>query len=145
MSDLLDLAVRCEASAGPDRELDGAIHFAVVLCEPCPENVAHLVECVEMFEDEDRSVARYTASLDAAMQLVPEGYVMAVTNCGTDSPRGPDWTKASAVVGEAEDHGIESTTAATPALALCAASLKARAQSPSPKVSLNTSSDADKE
>lgn len=63
---------------------------------------------------------RYTTSLDAAMSLVPEGFVwQAMTDYGgyhqaaVSRHNGPFWTDTS-------------TIAATAPLALCAASLKAR-------------------
>jgi hypothetical protein len=123
MNDLLSLAERCEKAMGPDRELDGAIHFAVVLCEPCPENVTHLVECTEMFEDEANAVARYTASLDAAMQLVPEGW----TYHAQQGPSGQPHSWQLLTIGEHDTRFREQRgKASTPALALCAASLRAR-------------------
>jgi hypothetical protein len=93
---LLSLAERCEQAAGPDRELDVAIARFLVLTRA-----------------EDIARSRYgwsyfTASLDAAVMLVPDG-------CG--------WMvmKNVAKVGRWPKRG------ATPALALCAAALRARA------------------
>src|SRR5688500_8077881 len=51
--ELLELAECCERATGPDSELDAAIHHAV------PMGVF---------------VSDFTASLDAAMTLVPEGW-----------------------------------------------------------------------
>jgi hypothetical protein len=115
---LLALAERCEQAAGPDRELDAEIARFLVLAGA-----------------EDIARSRYgwsyfTASLDAAVTLVP-----------VEMPRNlrpgewwwmletwPDECRAS-VHYENGDPAIleESAKAATPALALCAAALRARA------------------
>lgn len=122
MADLMELAAKCEAAAGPDRELDSAIVLALF--------------------DVDRGAKggwcdargtvphpwNYTASLDAAMTLVPEGCVLAVTNCDADGKR-PDFAKASAIVARDPDGQVGPTVAATMPLALCAAALRARASS----------------
>lgn len=66
------------------------------------------------------------AFLDAAMSLVPEGYIWMVTNSGLEHPTKPDFTRASAVVAEWESTApMDDRSAATPALALTAASLRA--------------------
>ena len=104
---LMDLAERCEKAQGPDRELDREIAEATKpdfwLVPP-----------------------RYTASLDAALSLVPEGWAWAVYGGAREEivataycvPNGgrlpwPDW--------------VTDICAATPALALCAATLRALA------------------
>jgi hypothetical protein len=93
---LLALADRCEQAAGPDRELDAEIARFLVLTGA-----------------EDIARSRYgwsyfTASLDAAVTLVPEG-------CG--------WM----VMKNVAKVGRWPKRASTPALALCAAALRARA------------------
>ena len=72
----------------------------------------------------DQLVPRYTASLDAAMTLVPEGSVWFVGN--SDDPSPAVW---NACVMPEQAPADRWTRAATPALALCAASLRARAAS----------------
>jgi hypothetical protein len=88
MDDLLKLAERCEQAAGPDRAIDDAIWFDVL------GNCLHETKLVERdvslnadWQEIDliqqcskcgtfnlgRPFRRYTASLDAAMTLVPEG------------------------------------------------------------------------
>ena len=100
---LLALAERCEKATGGDRELDEEIGAAI-------GKPSH-------FTDDEgsrfRITRRYTASLDAAMSLVPEG------DLHLEIKRGKVW----AFVGSP----IRAATAATPALALCAAALRARA------------------
>jgi hypothetical protein len=61
----------------------------------------------------------YTASLDAAMTLVPEGASWSLTSALEDEP-----PCATVLTMESTEHGL----AATPALALCAAALRARAE-----------------
>jgi hypothetical protein len=59
---LLELADRCEAATGPDRALDREIARTV------------LYWTKREIETEANSILQFTASLDAAMTLVPEGY-----------------------------------------------------------------------
>lgn len=108
---LMDLVERCEKAAGPDQELDLVICRRVMNSEPLghaaglPDEA--LKDCISSL-----LVPRYTASLDAAMSLVPEGWVWRVGKTG--------WAH---LIGDREVW----TDAATPALALCAASLGALA------------------
>lgn len=87
MTALLELAARCEAATGPDRELDCAIRLAVyapegATMEQSPINGAWCIYSGTGFRsgkpalwesNEGRNLA-FTASLDAAMTLVPEGW-----------------------------------------------------------------------
>lgn len=98
MVDLIELAERCEKAEGPDRELDLCIMRYAENIGGAAENAKH-----------------YTASIDAALTLVPEGLQFYLS-------RG-DYATAATVGREQEWHA----TAATPALALCAAALRARA------------------
>ena len=108
MTNLSDLIAWIEAASGPDRAIDWAIHLRDGL------------EGVGMYG----AHPAYTTSIDAALTLVPEGY--AYTIYGGDPNR-----KDSASLGRipnpgelmADDYVGEG---ATPALALCAAALKAR-------------------
>lgn len=111
MGDLLELAARVEALEGPDREVDAEICVALGI-EPQAREMLQ-------FAAYDRCVRYFTASLDAAMTLVPEG-------C---------WAEGSLSSPSAlEIHApmtfdpIGKGWATTPALALTAASLRARAQ-----------------
>lgn len=98
------LAARVQAAEGADRELDAqAARYA-----------PHLIAFLGGVPDEPQpGCARYTASLDAAMTLVPEGYDWAVfrTNGGLT---------IHAWCGNRDDVFAE-----TPALALTAAALLA--------------------
>lgn len=119
MSALLELAERCEKAEGPDRELDAGIALAIGWrdCIPCAFNgVKHRMGGI-------LNAPAYTASLDAAMTLVPEGYHWQA-GVGIETEYGHR-DKAYAWCSQ-EDCG-ELSVAATPALALCAAALRARA------------------
>lgn len=122
---LEQIAEQAEAG-GADRRLDAAICRLVdlpqCLAPDCDAEVlARIIDRVERGEwDQDPSVPFYTTSLDAALTLVPEGF---------------DWLRLGPVTmtvypvqhdPKAWAHHIEAT-GATPALALCAAALRARA------------------
>jgi hypothetical protein len=106
---LLALAERCEQAAGPDRELDFTIDDFMLKHGPEADRIRN-----------PRYVLPYTASLDAAVTLVPEGHewlrkneiCMTVYRVPADLK---EWARHIDARG------------ATPALALCAAALRARA------------------
>lgn len=89
-----DLIARLEAATGPDRELDAEIADAVEFDPTCLHSPA------------------YTASIDAAMTLVPPD-----TGIWGVAKLGDQYT---AHAGNPDHEG------ATPALALCIAALRAR-------------------
>ncbi len=127
MSALIELAERCEAAAGPDRGLDAAIYRAVT--GNCPHlnfsTVAGdgdcLAEvCLDCGEEEPLFVVpRYTASIDAATMLLPEGYDFRVERF--------DENKACAWVWKRGYFALLCHEATTPALTLTAAALRAHA------------------
>lgn len=100
---LLELAERCEKASGPDRELDAQIAAAFHLKQLTYQSP-------EWIKDPE-----FTASLDAAMTLVPEGWEWALENTGGDT-FGPFVAK----FGQLRD--IEAKTLP---LAICAAALRA--------------------
>ena len=117
------LALRCEQATGPDRELDADIWL---LCVPGAArkhtSYFHKASGRECVIDETRDVTgrliivpAYSASLDAALTLVPDG-----------SPASLIIFANKRSFAECEDDNQRE--AATPALALCAAALRARAQ-----------------
>jgi hypothetical protein len=121
---LLELAERCEKATGPDRELDAAIACYAPICQADyvlsanPSKRRGMV--TRHFDGGGHGTFvcnSYTASLDAAMTLA-NGYGGEVTffKDGT----------AKAFLWQPYPMAIEAK-AATPALALCAAALKARA------------------
>jgi hypothetical protein len=107
---MLELAERCEKATGPDRELSKQIHAVV------EGRTYHHLETASY---RNPPAPHFTASLDAAMTLVPEGASRFIFvrvggrwGCYIDDERG--------IIGSCDD-------AATAALALCAAALRARA------------------
>lgn len=114
---LLELAARCEAAAGLDRELDAAICVALGI-EPQAREMLQ-------FPAYDSCVRYFTASLDAAMGLVPEGWFPWV---GKDKGYDPEQWSAT-IDGPSRDQHVEGYGSPTPALALTAAALRARASS----------------
>ena len=141
-NELLALAERAEKATGPDRELDAAIAVAVRwrwegweegdLCiESRP--LAFVIEAVHNRRSSIwANVPTYTASVDAALMLVPEGWAIERltmwpgkgSSCnlfGThEGPNGERWHNRS-------DGRVESE-AATPALALIASICRATAE-----------------
>lgn len=101
-----ELIARLEAAEGADRELDVEIWRAVGS------------------STELRFRPEYTASIDAALTLVPEECLWRIGHEGDDSP---GHFLAVAMPLGPQVHA----TAITPALALCMAALKARAQTAS--------------
>jgi hypothetical protein len=127
---LVGLAAICEQATGPDREIDEAIADALFT-----EKQRH---CVKGLSDEeggqwfwrnpDGSIGtalRFTASLDAAVTLVPEGRDWMVDNFD-----GLPGRRCSATVFSApgDEYASHEAFADTPALALTAGCLRARAE-----------------
>lgn len=109
MTDWKGLAARCEQATGPDRRLDRDISEAL-----------DIGPIYKLRGKIGASWPDYTASLDAALTLVPEGW--RVRDFG-------DWEDRWLITLMNEDTGEEvkaRADAGLPALALCAASLKAR-------------------
>jgi hypothetical protein len=142
---LMALADRVEALAGPCRETDVAIGVAVDWrwpdWEPSEKTARQMAEkhglawlvdrAANGFNSCWRGIPNYTASLDAAMTLVPEGFAYRVDwrPDGLDLPRGSDTAPALGMVyaGLGKAHVAN---ASTPALALTAAALRALAGQP---------------
>lgn len=133
MSDNLELeslAERCEAATSGDRELDCLIEIECgpdgpVIREIMAGSPHNTIDAVSRAADREGQalffrVPRYTTSLDAAMSLVPEGHDTQVYLFFGRNGEG------SAIVTPLKRIGLPRIFAATPALALCAAALKAR-------------------
>lgn len=107
--DMQDLIKRLEAASEPSRELDEAICVAVG--RPLTLDDGVVSGC---------NVKPYTSSIDAALMLVPEGFVWSVEKLNT----GGYW----ALVERAWDSEESASTdrGATPALAIVIAALKAK-------------------
>jgi hypothetical protein len=130
---LADLAVRCEQATGPDLALDLVI---AANCHPDGKTMVgwdyeewtrHIAK-----HPFDTWVPRYTASLDAAMTLVPEGCIWEVGH-KVNYPAPPTEPNRAhyAFVNVGKPGAIKSFNGkafATPALALCAAALRARGE-----------------
>lgn len=127
---LLELAERCEAATGPDREIDAQI--IVTLEHPeyrYPDEVLNRKpsswdEAAGRFRHDGFGGSipwpAYTASIDAALTLVPSGHLWQVNQweTGADAHMAPTRPIYSPQ---------PKAKAATPALAICAAALRARA------------------
>jgi len=123
---LLALAERCEQAAGPDRELDAEIAVALFggeiiwktanwTMDSYPARRVQNSDYIGGYQN--AAIFTYTESLDAAVTLVPEG-----------------WTWGKFFGGSAECVSIsgpsilfERGLSDKPALAICAAALRARA------------------
>jgi len=141
---LIALAERCEAAIGPDRELDALIYFSTTA------KWSGRIPSWPPTSIEDRGaldtgymviqgsgyfygdiVPAYCASLDAAMTLVPEGWHLQLSDWSEPAlcELGP-WMAILSPPGirtgmETIIFRTRCQHAATPALALCAASLRA--------------------
>jgi hypothetical protein len=134
---LVELAERVEAATGPDRKIDAAIcrEIDLPLCvEPdcLPDVMLKILDRIEGGSepewDDDPDCPFYTHSLDAAMTLVPEGFYWSVD--------ARSFAMLSMRLGEGKPYFSPlngGPTAATPALALTAACLRARAAAESAK------------
>lgn len=125
--DLTALIARVEAARGPDRELDAEIARTLL-----PHNAEHVARSrsgwsyrvfgPEGWDDEWTETRPYTASLDAAMALVPEGLFWTVA-FGQLTPQEP---LGGALISRRDGSDVAQAKATTPALALTAAALRAR-------------------
>lgn len=104
-ADHADLIARLEKATGEDRELD------------C------LIEGIHPTASGD--TPHYSASIDAALTLVPKGFAWTLASQGTT-----DFRFFASVAFPDEDCDGTPTLAATPAIALCIAALRARAAAP---------------
>lgn len=125
---LLKLAERVEALERPDREVDAAITLAIFPWIGINEDGDFIRKDGSPYDGVRIRVLEYTASLDAALTLVPDDPWIEIKgprkylNIPTHSPN--YW---SAMVSEWYHEGEGVGWGTTPALALCAAALKARA------------------
>ena len=136
---LIGLAERCEAATGTDRELDRDIELTLPGVELHPDgrrfdnDLGHREPYVisgvghpDYEPGQGYIPSRYTASIDLAMSLVPEGWHWSLYDTN-------GFDKANAQV-EPPEYSFAPFNAdgATPALALCAAAIRARASNPLP-------------
>ncbi len=118
-ANLTDLADRVARLTGPDREVDAAIAVAAKVVPHDFEPAFEPGYWRAMYDNRHWYAPEYTASIDAAMTLVPEGYDYGIYRVSGE---------CQVEVGAAETFQLEQVTAATPALALTAAALRARAK-----------------
>lgn len=143
MTDLHALAGRVEGAAGPSEELDALIRCALWATEGAyvaqsTINGAWCVYlgerngCPRLFErpfaiPHRAWIGAYTASLDAAMLLVPEGFGVTLSRYWIAKTENPVWSAELSTGGVPSNprRVFDCYDAATPALALTAASLRA--------------------
>lgn len=119
---LLELAKRCEKAEGPDRELDNAIALEVF---EFLRNLPRSAEGGWLHPAHGRicPAAEYTASLDSALTLVPKKAMWSIC----DMEAGP-FAQVIRPTGDGGYlNGLTSASGESPALALVAAALRARA------------------
>lgn len=124
MSDLEKLAGRVEALTGPDREVDALI--AVLQNLRIVDEGHPLGRCCYDKNGVLLVLPSYTRSLDAAMSLVPDGWDFTVGVCDKGA-----WSDVSPSEQPYDVADEVFAQGATPALALCAAALRARTPIPS--------------
>ena len=135
-AELLALVARVEAATGPDRELDYAIlrvlkpEYAGSDWQPYAGGLRHVNDSSDArtLPAHETCPQQWTSSLDAAASLVPEGWRWSLDY--TQRPAYQDCGCASLFAPGSRMHppDVSEIYAATPALALCAAALRARAE-----------------
>lgn len=125
---LIELAERCEKATGPDRELDQEL-FDLLWPLRSLNGLTWREGGTRGILTSDALTPRYTSSLDAAMSLVPEGWL--IEKQGEypfpDDESRPFFCRVRPRhVGKA-DQAIHVMDVATPALALTAAAIRSRA------------------
>jgi len=118
MSSLIELAERIESAAGPDRQLDDAIWLAENRAGRGSERGGWLYDL--------EPAPGYTASIDAAMTLLPIWCGIVRWKIWPDEPSTLDLYKV--LRGPSGFLLLDEITAATPALAICAAALRSRGE-----------------
>lgn len=133
MTSLPDLIARVEKASGAAPELHAEIALAFGWFAPLRDGVCgqNYIYRADYEWRDDKGERRgfdppyFTASLDAAMSLVPEGYEFALgtgrQNAMSEEHKSP-WARVFAL----DDISAPPSLAATPALALLAAALRAR-------------------
>lgn len=116
-AELIALAERVGVATGPDRELEWRISEALQLPERWP--TSSLWPPFAPGSRFDKRIPPYTSSLDAAMTLVPEGEGFELL---TMHGKPTAFVSAGNTIDWCDGNCVE---AATPALALCAAALRA--------------------
>lgn len=113
---LAGLAARCEAATGPDRKLD--LFIAKAICFFDGSRASYSLN--------QNLFPKYTASLDAAMTLVPEGWDWGIAHFGPRGSEAQMWPRGD----RTSDRKVIGSSDTSPALALCVAALRVRAPHP---------------
>lgn len=121
---MVDLAARIERAEGPDRALDAEIALAAGWREYQPGWFRPPSVDVNHHASE---LPRYTGSLDAAMQLVPSGWKLRQMHFNAPCADDRKWHLNLRGGKEGGDRFVG--RGSTPALALCAAAIRARSAS----------------
>jgi hypothetical protein len=119
-----DLIARLEAATWPDRTLDAYIKAAAEGFDPTGKT---LIEVKTFTGAAHELVPAYTASIDAALTLVPEGADVEVYFSPREKPHRRGCVVLTIGRQAYEAHAV------TPALALCIAALRARANDGGPR------------
>jgi hypothetical protein len=115
-----ELIAALEAAEGPDRALDAAIAVAAKAVPYDFEPAFMTAEWRAIYDDRHWRAPDFTASIDAALTLVPEGAFWSITM------RGVKRGGFHACCALRDHNGLEWHEGTTPAIALCIAALKAR-------------------
>lgn len=122
-----ELIARLESADGPSRELDWAIAESLGWTR---RQVGQVIACYAPSDPHMKAGApRYTASIDAALTLVPEGWQHGYATIPSGDILRAETHHAQAYVDGSEMQDFTKyfrAEAATPALAIAAAALKAR-------------------
>ena len=122
-AELLALAKRVEAAPGADRELDIRIGWMLDGGGFSENDVQYAVE-----NKHATAVTPFTSSLDAAASLVPEGWTVASIGQGDDKTWFAELRKGWRTSYSSVVIAPKNYNATTPALALTAACLRAKAR-----------------
>ena len=124
---LIELAERCEAATGPDREIDAAIVIAADTAPADMELAFGIGWWRGIYDDRHWLAPAYTASLNDAITLLPERWKL--RQMAFSAPCADDRRWHLNLHGGREGEDTFVGRGATPALALTAAALRARAAS----------------
>lgn len=123
------LAARVEALTGPDREVDAEIAVASKAVPYDMEPAFGAGWWRGIYDNRHWQAPEYTASIDAAMTLVPEGWEAAIYSAPVGSDLNANVQIETEQMRQRPDFYPLESIAKSPALALCAAALRAKAAS----------------
>ncbi len=141
-SDYIDIIERLEKATGADRRLDADM-WPIVDPDGYRQTLAHRQVMAsldltperqerEAFETTRLFAPKFTASIDAALTLVPEGWAWFVERIeGFTNGDARIWLPSQRTRGLRQEN-FDVRNVANPAIALCIAALKARSLSYSP-------------